>query len=185
VSTLYDHVYQFLSFCVCTLQVNASLFVCIISTTSFYPTNLYFPPFFYRWYPTTRLVNSIRSELRWHMLLGIQEGLQDRLVLPTVLTMVDSSCVMLTVWALEKVFIQLIMTWHSKPGVDLDHFCYSHICTSIFCNVQGVWYVTYKICSRCTYICVDSVLCKFEICNLCGHLEFCIESDTFRFCLTD
>ena len=57
VSTFYDHVLQFLSFCVCTLQVSASLFVCIISTTYFYRTNLYFPPFFYRWYPTTRLLS--------------------------------------------------------------------------------------------------------------------------------
>ena len=74
VSTFYDHVLQFLSFCVCTLQVSASLFVCIISTTYFYRTNLYFPPFFYRRYLTTRLVNLIWSELRWHMLLGIYPG---------------------------------------------------------------------------------------------------------------
>ena len=45
VSTFYGYVYQFLSFCVYVLQVNASLFVCIISTTSFKPTNLYFRPF--------------------------------------------------------------------------------------------------------------------------------------------
>jgi len=56
--------YQFLSFCVCTLKVNACLFFCIIST-SFYPTNSYFPPFFLQmipYYKATR--HKSRRDLR-------------------------------------------------------------------------------------------------------------------------
>jgi len=63
----------------------------------------------------------------WHI-SRFQEGPQDRVVISMVLTMVDSSCVMLTVWALEKVFIQLIMSWHSKSCIDLLLlFAYMHI----------------------------------------------------------
>ena len=120
--------YQFLSFCVCTLQVNASLFSLyhqhIFSSHKF----ISLPPFFYRWYPTTRLLGINPG--------GISGSSCDRYVL----TMVYSSCVMLTVWALEKVSIQLIMMWLSKPGMEN--------CLLIKAVTQAILYVMFQVDER-------------------------------------
>jgi len=54
--------------------------------------------------------------------------------------MVYSSCVMLTVWALEKVSIQLIMMWLSKPGMEN--------CLLIKAVTQAILYVMFQVAER-------------------------------------
>jgi len=127
VSTFYDHVSISVFLCLYTESQCLSFFFCIIST-SFYPTNSYPPPFFYRWYPTTRLLGINPG--------GILGSSCDRYVL----TMVYSSCVMLTVWALEKVSIQLIMMWLSKPGMEN--------CLLIKAVTQAILYVMFQVDER-------------------------------------
>ena len=50
------------------------VFLFVLSAQHLLSPQIYISALFYRWYPTTRLINVIRSELRWHMLLGIYPG---------------------------------------------------------------------------------------------------------------
>ena len=151
------------------------VFLFVLSAQHLLSPQIYISALFYRWYPTTKLVNVIP-----YMLLGIYPGGTsgspcDRYgVNNGCFQLRDADC--MGPWegfhSADNVVAQQAKRWLTSV---------SHICTSIFCNVQEVWYVTYKICSLCTVLSPYCVNLKSAV--FVDIWNFVL--NWFRLCLTD